>query len=142
MSLPARINLVTLGVSDLKASTDFYERLGWSKSKASSDEITFFESNDVTLGLFPRDRLAEDAQVDDSRPGFSGITLAQNFGSEAEVDAAFEHAIACGATACKPPQKVFWGGYSGYFADPDGHLWELAHNPFVVLDDHGRMQMP
>jgi predicted lactoylglutathione lyase len=140
--LPSRINLVTLGVADVAASTQFYERLGWKKSSASNDSITFFHSAGTVLAIFGRDSLAEDAGVKCTDSGFRGVTLAQNFGSEQEVDRAFEHAVGCGATGIKKPQKVFWGGYSSYFADPDGHLWELAYNPFVSLDDSGHMVLP
>ncbi|MCC9599121.1 VOC family protein [Stieleria sp. JC731] len=151
MNLPSRINLVTLGVADVAASTAFYERLGWKKSSASNDQVTFFHSNGTVLGLFGRLALAEDACVEDvasdgseSQQGksFSGVTLAQNYDSESDVDAAFQHAIDCGAKAMKKPQKVFWGGYSGYFADPDGHLWELAHNPFMSLNENQHMTLP
>ena len=133
MTLPSRVNLITLGVSDVAASTEFYERLGWKKSTASNEHVTFFHSNGTVLALFGRAALADDAQLDLVKDGFGGVTFAQNFDSEQEVDAAFTHAMACGAKSLKQPQKVFWGGYSGYFADPDGHVWELAHNPFMPL---------
>ncbi|MCA9079465.1 MAG: VOC family protein [Planctomycetaceae bacterium] len=137
-----RVNLITLGVADVAAATAFYERLGWRKSSASNADVTFFHSSGSVLGLYGRAALAEDAHVPDSEPGFSGVALARNFPSEAEVDAAFAHAVQCGATPVKSPQKVFWGGYSGYIADPDGHLWEYAHNPLMPLDDQGRMTLP
>ena len=140
--VPSRINLVTLGVADVAASTEFYERLGWKKSSGSNESVTFFHSKGTVLGLYGRGPLAEDAQVEDSAPGFSGIALAQNFESEDDVDAAFQFAVECGAKPVKKPEKVFWGGYSGYIADPDGHLWELAHNPFVMLGDDEHMQLP
>jgi len=140
--LPSRITLVTLGVADVAVSTQFYERLGWTKSSVSNDNITFFHSAGTVLAIFGRAALAEDAQAECTSPGFSGITLAQNFSSEAEVDAAFRHAILSGAKAMKQPQKVFWGGFSGYFADPDGHLWELAYNPYAELDLSGNMVLP
>ncbi|WP_436717273.1 VOC family protein [Roseiconus lacunae] len=140
--LPSRVNLITLGVADIAASTEFYERLGWKRSTASNESVTFFYSNGTVLGLFGRAALAEDAQVEDSKPGFTGVALAQNFASEADVDTAFAHAIDSGAAPLKQPQKVFWGGYSGYFADPDGHLWELAYNPFSELDENGHMTLP
>ena len=142
MTLPSRINLVTLGVADIAASTAFYEKLGWRKSSASNNDVTFFHSAGTVLGLYGRGPLAEDAQIDDSKPGFSGVALAQNFESEEAVDAAYQHAIECGARACKQPQRVSWGGYSGYFADPDGHLWELAYNPGMPLDESGHMTLP
>ena len=142
MTLPSRVNLITLGVSDVAASTEFYERLGWKKSTASNEQVTFFHSNGTVLALFGRAALADDAQLDLVKDGFGGVTFAQNFDSEQEVDAAFTHAMACGAKSLKQPQKVFWGGYSGYFADPDGHVWELAHNPFMPLNAEGHMTLP
>lgn len=142
MSIPSRITLVTLGVSDVGVATQFYERLGWRRSAASNEAVTFFHSNGTVLGLFERGALAHDAHVENASPGFSGVSLAQNFRSEDEVNAAFQHAIACGGRPLKMPQKVFWGGYSGYFADPDGHLWELAHNPFMPLDANDHMTLP
>ncbi|MEZ5811683.1 MAG: VOC family protein [Rhizobiaceae bacterium] len=142
MAFDRRISLVTLGVADLARSTEFYERLGWTKSPASQDSVTFIKLKGTVLGLFSRASLAEDAGVEDSKPGFSGVTLAHNLSSEAEVDEAYNFALSCGATAVKKPEKVFWGGYSGYFADPDGHLWEVAHNPFSPLDEDGHMTLP
>ena len=142
MSLDRRISIVTLGVEDLDRSTAFYERLGWAKSPASQDTVTFIVLKGTVLGLYSRKGLAEDAGVDDSKPGFSGTSLAHNLASEAEVDEAFAFAVSCGAKAVKRPEKVFWGGYSGYFADPDGHLWELAYNPFAPLDAEGHMTLP
>jgi predicted lactoylglutathione lyase len=137
-----RITLITLGVADLEISTEFYEKLGWKKSPASQDSITFIKLNGIVLGLFGRQALAEDAGLHYSEPGFSAVSLAHNLKSEKEVDEAYEFALACGATAVKKPQRVFWGGYSGYFADPDGHLWELAFNPFAPLDESGVMTLP
>ncbi len=141
-ALPSRINLVTLGVADVARSTAFYEKLGWSKSSASNENVTFLNMNGTKLGLFGRSDLAEDAHVENTAPSFSGVTLAINLPSETEVDRAFDHALSAGATATKRPEKVSWGGYSGYFADPDGHLWELAHNPFMPLDEKGEMVLP
>ncbi|RLQ87333.1 VOC family protein [Notoacmeibacter ruber] len=140
--LPPRMTLVTLGVADIARSTAFYEKLGWSKSSASNENVTFFHMDGTKLGLFGRSALADDARVENSSGGFSGVTLAINFDSEQEVDAAYDHAVSIGAKATKRPEKVFWGGYSGYFADPDGHLWELAHNPFAPLDKDGQMELP
>lgn len=142
MGLDRRISIVTLGVSDLVKSTAFYERLGWTKSPVSQDTVTFIKLKGTVLGLYPRKGLAEDAGVEDSEPGFSGTALAHNLASEAEVDEAFDFAVSCGATPVKKPEKVFWGGYSGYVADPDGHLWELAYNPFSPLDENGHMTIP
>ncbi len=140
--LPSRINLVTLGVDDVAVATRFYQQLGWQISSASNDSITFFHSAGTVLAIFGRTALAQDAHVPCTEVGFRGVTLAQNFASEQEVDAAFRHAIDCGAKMIKQPQKVFWGGYSGYFADPDGHLWELAYNPYAPLDENGHMTLP
>jgi hypothetical protein len=142
MTFDPRISMVTLGVADVAASTAFYEKLGFTKSSASQEAVSFFKLKGTLLGLFGRAALAADANVEDTKPGFSGVTLAHNLSSEAEVDAAFDHALSCGAKAVKKPEKVFWGGYSGYFADPDGHLWELAFNPFMANDADGFMQLP
>lgn len=137
-----RLSFVTLGVADVAASRRFYEALGFRASSASQAGVAFFDAGGVVLSVFGRANLAEDAHVEDSRPGFSGISLAHNVASEAEVDATLAEAVAAGATLLKPGQKVFWGGYSGYFADPDGHLWEVAFNPFMPLDETGRPTLP
>ncbi len=142
MSLERRISLITLGVADVARSTDFYQRLGWSKSSASNDDVTFIQLKGTVLGLFSRSHLAEDARVENTPPGFSGVTLAYNVASEIGVDAVVKFVMSCGATLVKAPEKVFWGGYSGYVADPDGHLWEIAHNPFFPLDEHGHVVLP
>ncbi len=136
------VSLITLGVDDMARARAFYERLGFKSSAASQPTVTFFQIGGVVISLFDRDKLAEDAGVAASRPGFSGITLACNVASEVDVDATLAHAVTCGATLKKPGQKVFWGGYSGYFADLDGHLWEVAHNPFFPLDAEGRVKLP
>jgi uncharacterized protein len=129
-----RISMITLGVDDLQKATRFYEEgLGFPKYKTSSDDVTFFNLNGTWLGLYGREALAEDAQVSPAGSGFSGVTLAHNVASEAEVDAVITAAMAAGATLAKEAQKVFWGGYSGYFKDPDGHLWEVAYNPFTWI---------
>lgn len=142
MSLAPRITMVTLGVADVPASAAFYEKLGWRRSSASSEHVAFFDLHGTKLGLYGRRALAADARVSDTEPGFSGVTMAHNLNSEAEVDAAYAFALSCGASAVKKPEKAFWGGYSGYFADPDGHLWELAFNPFMPLGDDGGMVLP
>ncbi len=139
--LQPRLSLVTLGVADMARARTFYEKLGFTASPASQASVTFFQLGGMALSLYGRAALAEDAHVDDTIPGFSGITLAYNCRSEADVDATIAHAMACGATLKKKAQKVFWGGYSGYFADPDGHVWEVAHNPFFPLDAEGRMSL-
>ena len=142
--LPAAIALVTLGVADLARATRFYEALGFVLSRSqSSDSVSFFRAGGVVLGLFGRAALAADAGLVDGPPSpFGGITLARNLPSREAVDSAFTDAIAAGATALKPPQEVFWGGYSGYVADLDGHPIELAWNPFFLLRDDGSIDLP
>ena len=141
MQFKPNLSLVTLGVHDLARATLFYESLGWKAHEPSSEGVSFFELNGVILALFPRAELAKDAGVEDTKPGFSGISLAYNVGSVEEADEALTHAVAGGATLVKAAHKVFWGGYSGYFADPDGHLWEVAHNPFGRFDERGQFRM-
>ena len=138
---PQRVTLITLGVADLSKARAFYAALGW----VAADEtpgVSFYQMNGVVLGLFPLADLAKDQGRPDAALGTGAMTLAQNFSTGAEVDVAFAHALACGATALKTPEKVFWGGYSGYYADPDGHVWELAMNPFWPLAADGSLTMP
>jgi catechol 2,3-dioxygenase-like lactoylglutathione lyase family enzyme len=124
-----RISMITLGVRDLAVSVKFYEKgLGFPRME-SSPEVAFFTLNGTWLGLYGREALAEDANVSADGQGFGSFTLAHNVQSDAEVDEVMNQALEAGATLVKKPQKVFWGGYSGYFKDPDGHLWEVAHNP-------------
>ena len=124
-----RISMLTLGVRDLEKSIRFYEQgLGFPRM-ASPPEVAFFTLNGTWLGLYGREALAQDAGVSPQGSGFAGITIAHNVASEAAVDELMEQAVSAGAKLVKPAQKVFWGGYSGYFADPDGYLWEVAHNP-------------
>jgi len=134
-----RLSLVTLGVSDVRRSRVFYEALGFKAGRASEESVTFFPAGGVVLALFGRSALAEDATVADSKPGFSGVALAHNARSERDVDKALKEAVAAGAKLIKPAGKTFWGGYAGYFADPDGHLWEVAHNPYFGFDAEGRV---
>ncbi len=143
MTLPvANISIVTLGVEDLAVSTAFYEKLGWTNTAASQDSVTFFQGHSVVLGLYGRAALAEDVGVENTPSGFRGASLALNLPSEEDVDTFFAHVIASGGMAVKIPVKVFWGGYSGYFADPDGHYWEIAYNPFFVGDsDTGQLKL-
>jgi catechol 2,3-dioxygenase-like lactoylglutathione lyase family enzyme len=132
-----------LGVADLERSRDFYIKgLGWKASSSSNDHITFIEAGGVVLALYPSELLSEDAKVSPKRPGFGGVTLAQNVATKAEVDAALDAAVEAGAKLLKPAQEAFWGGYSGYFADPDGYAWEVAFNPHWTLDDDGRVMLP
>jgi hypothetical protein len=138
-----RIHLITLGVRDLERALQFYQTgLGWQPSSASQDEVAFFQLGGLVLGLYPRDKLAEDARVNPAGSGFSGITLAYNTRSQAEVDEVLQTVEKLGATLVKPAEKVFWGGYSGYFADPDGHLWEVAWNPFFPFDESDNLVLP
>jgi len=124
--------MITLGVRDLARSIRFYEGLGFPRME-SPPEVAFFTLDGTWLGLYGREALAEDAQVSPGGSGFAGFALAHNVSSEEAVDAVVRQAVEAGGTLVKQPQKVFWGGYSGYFADPDGHLWEVAHNPFVWI---------
>lgn len=124
-----RISMITLGVRDLAAAINFYKKgLGFPRID-SPPEVAFFTLNGTWLGLYGREALAKDAQVAAEGSGFEGFSLAHNVQSENEVDEVVAQALAAGATLVKKPQKVFWGGYSGYFKDLDGHLWEVAYNP-------------
>lgn len=136
------VTMVTLGVADLARATAFYQAIGFVCSAASQPGISFMISGTIVVGLFPIDELSRDAAVDVGTPGRGAVALAQNRVSEAEVDKVISTAAAAGARIVKPAQKVFWGGYSGYFTDPDGHLWEVAHNPFAELDENGYMKLP
>lgn len=125
-----RINLITLGVADLPRSVAFYERgLGLPRHDFAGEGVAFFALDGTWLALYPRAALAADAGVPDGGGGFGGITLAHNVGDREAVDRVLAEAVAAGASLVKPAQEAFWGGYSGYFADPDGHLWEVAHVP-------------
>ena len=137
-----RLSLVTLGVADIARARKFYTALGFRASSASTDDVVFFPAGGVALALFGRRGLAEDANVADSAPVFSGVVLAHNVASEPEVEDVLAHAARAGARITKPAQKAFWGGYTGCFADPDGHLWEVAYNPGFPLDGEGRITLP
>lgn len=133
-----RLTIVGLGVEDLEKSRAFYKSaFGWSETKSSNESIAFFQLNGILLSLYPRDKLAEDATVDPTGSGFKGCTLAYNCRSKEEVDKTIGYLRKHGAVVIKEPQEVFWGGYSSYIADPDGHLWEFAFNPYLKLDDEG-----
>ena len=138
---PQRVTLITLGVRDLPRARAFYAALGWSPAE-EADGISFYQMNGLVLGLFGLQALAADQGRPDASLGTGAMTLAQNFSTEAEVDTAFELAMSAGATELKRPEKVFWGGYSGYYADPDGHVWEVAMNPFWPLADDGSLTLP
>ena len=140
--LEPRISIVTLGVDDMKRARGFYERLGLTAASSSNDDVTFFNMGGMVFGLYGREALAEDAQVEYSPTAFTGVSLAHNCESEQRVDEVMAFVETAGAKVIKPPEKVFWGGYSGYFSDPDGHLWEVAYNPFFPLDEKGRITAP
>jgi hypothetical protein len=139
---PQRITLITLGVADLAAARAFYARLGWAEHGESQPGIAFFQLHGQALALFGRAALAADQGRPDAMLGTGAVTLAQNFATTADVDAAFAAALTAGATALKAPEAVFWGGYSGYWADPDGHVWEVAMNPFWPLNADGSLTLP
>ena len=136
-----RISLITLGVTDLARSIAFYEALGFERSRKQNEGVAFFQMGGVVLGLYGLDALAEDAQVKQDKGGFAGVTLAYNTRSREEVDSVLNEARAVGAVITKEAQEVFWGGYSGYFADPDGYLWEVAWNPFFPMDADGTLRI-
>ena len=139
---PQRVTLITLGVTDLAAARAFYRRLGWVEHGASQDGVAFYQMHGAVLGLFGRSDLAADQGRPGATLGTGAMTLAQNFATEAEVDAAYATALAAGGTSLKAPEKVFWGGYSGYWSDPDGHVWEVAMNPFWPLNSDGSLTLP
>ncbi|MGD1925352.1 MAG: VOC family protein [Paracoccaceae bacterium] len=137
-----RVSMITLGVADLERAGAFYSALGWQKAAESQPGITFYQCPGMVLGLFPLDELAKDQGRPGAHLGSGAMNIAQNQPDRQAVDAVFEQAIGAGATSMKPPQEVFWGGYSGYFADPDGHAWEIAHNPFFPLARDGTLTLP
>lgn len=139
----ARLNFVTLGITDLGRAIAFYEALGWVRSSASQDEIAFMRgANDASLILWSYDALAEDAALPPGRGTFGGQALAVNVADEADVAAALATAEAAGGRILKPATRADWGGVSGYFADPDGYPWEVAYNPFFPLDADGVVHLP
>ena len=141
--MDAKLNIVTLGVADLKRARDFYEHgLGWKASSVSGEQIAFFQLGGMVLALYPVDELAADAMQKPDGTGFRGLTLAQNVAAKEDVAAALRHAEQAGGRVVKPAQDVFWGGHSGYFADPDGHLWEVAWNPYFTLNERGEVILP
>lgn len=141
----ARVSIVTLGVGDLQRAIAFYrDGLGWPLSSASSEGIAFFQTGGTVLALYPHDELAADANMEPNTKGdgFSGFTLAQNVTDREQVSRLLQEAEAAGAAIVKEAQDIFWGGHSGYFADPDGHLWEVAYNPYVTLAEDGSLELP
>jgi uncharacterized protein len=138
-----RLSVVTLGVADLERSREFYERLAWRRGAKKYGDVAFFQLGGIVLALYGRRALAEDARLPaEGGGGFGGITLAYNARSREEVDTVLGEAQAAGARLLKPAEDTFWGGYSGYFADPDGHPWEVAWNPFFPLTDDGSVRLP
>jgi uncharacterized protein len=135
-----RLSLVTLGVADVAASRAFYERLGW-KRTGDDEEVAFFQCGGMAVALWSRAALAEDSTVEDPG-GWGGVTLALNVRSPAEVDTVLAEAKAAGARIGREGAETFWGGYSGVFIDPDGHPWEVAHNPFWTIGDDGSVRLP
>ena len=136
------LHIITLGVRDFERSRKFYSGiLEWKLSSASNEGIAFFQAGGVVLALYPRDELAKDAVVVSEGSGFAGFTLAHNAQSEKEVDEIIANLKSKGVKIVKEPQKVFWGGYSSYFADPDGYLWEVAYNPFLPFDEIGNLKL-
>ncbi len=135
-----RMSVVTLGISDLKRARAFYEGLGWRSNAAADDDVVFFQVGGSVLSLWDRQRLAEDSGVE-LGSGYGGVTLAHNVSSPAEVDEAIEQARAAGGTIAREPGETFWGGYSGVFVDPDGHPWEVAHNPHWTLSPDGSVKL-
>jgi uncharacterized protein len=135
-----RVTLITLGVRDLARARRFYEALGWETGAAADDDVVFFEAGDMIVALWDRARLAEDSCVEDA-PGWGGVTLALNVGSPEEVDAVTSEARAAGAEIGREPAATFWGGYSSVIIDPEGHPWEIAHNPRWTITPDGGVRL-
>ena len=136
-----RVSLITLGVGDLERARAFYEALGWRTGAEPGDDVVFFQAGGMVVALWVRAQLAEDSTVEDPG-GWGGVTLAYNVRSPADVDAVIEEARAAGATIGREPAETFWGGYSAVFVDPDGHPWEVAHNPRWTVGDDGSVSLP
>ncbi len=135
-----RLSLVTLGVADLARARSFYEALGWTTGAQPDDDTVFFQAGGMVVALWDRAKLAEDSAAED-RGGWGGITLAHNVGSPADVDAVLDEARAAGGEVAREGAETFWGGYSGLFCDPDGHRWEVAHNPHWTLAEDGSIRL-
>lgn len=136
-----RVSLVTLGVTDLDRARAFYEAMGWETDSDPDEDVVFFQAGGMVLSLWDRDRLAEDSGVDETA-GWGGVALAHNVSTPGEVDTVVEQARSAGATVTRPPAATFWGGYSGVFLDPDGHPWEIAHNPYWSIGEDGAVRLP
>jgi uncharacterized protein len=137
-----RVSLITLGVADLARSREFYERLGWQRSMANAEGVVFFQTGGMALALYPLLELAKDAKISPEGHGFRGIALAYNARTREEVDLVLAEAQTAGAKILKPAEEAFWGGYSGYFADPDGFPWEVAWNPSFPMMADGSIRIP
>ena len=135
-----RLSVVTLGVRDLSRARAFYEALGWTTNAAPDDDVVFFQAGGLVVALWDRENLADDSGVSDAG-GWGGVTLAHNVASPSAVDAVIEEARAAGATISRRPAEAFWGGYTAAFVDPDGHAWEVAHNPRWTLHDDGTVTL-
>ena len=145
MKISPRLTVITLGVSDMKRAIAFYDRLGLTrKMKATGEEVAFYQAGAMTLALYPADMVADEAGVprEASSPGFRGVTLAWNCSSPEEVEASLAHAIAVGGKLIKPAQPTEYGGHAGYFADPDGHVWEVVTAPGIEVQPDGRVKVP
>ncbi len=138
---PQRVSLITLGVRDLDRAQGFYAKLGWTPTPSPPD-VVFYQLDGLVLGLFGLDPLAEEQGRPGAALGVGAVSLAQNSQDRESVDNAYAAALAAGAEILKSPEEAFWGGYSGYYADPDGHVWEVAHNPFWSISDTGRITIP
>jgi catechol 2,3-dioxygenase-like lactoylglutathione lyase family enzyme len=135
-----RVSLITLGVADVGRARSFYESLGWRTDAKPDDDVVFFQAGGMIVALWGREDLAEDSVVQDNG-GWGGVTLAHNVRSPQEVDAVLSEAAAAGATIARPGAETFWGGYSGVFVDPDGHPWEVAHNPGWTIGEDGSISL-
>lgn len=137
-----RVSLITLGVSDLARASAFYDRLGWQRSVRKAEGVVFYQTGGVALALWPREELAGDAHMSPEASGFRGMALAYNTRSREDVDRVLAEAKAAGGTIVRPASEAFWGGYTGYFADPDGFLWEVAWNPHWAIAEDGSITLP
>jgi uncharacterized protein len=135
-----RVSLITLGVTDLVRARRFYEAVGWVTGAEPDDDVVFFQAGEMVVALWDRAKLAEDSCVEDSA-GWGGVTLAVNFGSREEVDAVTEEARVAGARIGREPAETFWGGYTSVIVDPDGHPWEIAHNPHWTVTEDGGVRL-
>jgi uncharacterized protein len=142
MASPLRLHLVTLGVADVERAAKFYEALGMKRHMKTAEGVAFFDAGGVVISLYGREELERDAGLDGSNPGFRGSSLGFNVSGEKAVDDALNAAENAGAMIVKRGHRVFWGGYIGYFRDPDGHVWEVAHNPQFPFNDHGQLVLP